>query len=496
MKKILYILLVLISATLYGQDTKSSYKKKVLEQVEIETLFSYYNQDGDHGAVGGGLGTENLQDGTSTIVVNIPVKENGQFTADVGVSAYSSASSSNINPFFTAFTTSQNKNKYDDDDKSGSVSTPNTFSGASQSQLISGSYQPIGTPWYASSGASRKDLLSYVSLNYNQSSEDRNQIVSTNLYVSNEYDYTSLGFGLGITKLFNEKNTEVGIKGKAFFDQWRPIYPTELHEYLRYGSNFLNSGYFQGVSVLDQNGNISSNYFPSHFKEWTDSKRNSFTLSLDFSQILSKRAQILLDLDLIYQQGLLSTPYHRIYFSDTPNYYIGLYQFISVYESQTNVGVFRLADDVERMPSTRIKVPLGARFNFYLNDVVSLRSFYRYYYDNWGVNSYTANIEMPIKLSDSFIVFPMYRYYTQTAADYFKPFAQHVSTETYYTSDYDLSAFNSTQLGIGLSYKDIFTRARFLGLGIKNIDLRLQKYKRSDGLLANFIGFGMKFIAD
>ena len=78
---------------------------------------------------------------------------------------------------------------------------------------------PIGTPWYASSGASRKDVLTYVSINYSESSEDRNRIVSSNLYASNEYDYNSLGLGAGIVGLFNQKNTEVGAKVKAFFDQ-------------------------------------------------------------------------------------------------------------------------------------------------------------------------------------------------------------------------------------------------------------------------------------
>ena len=111
---------------------------------------------------------------------------------------------------------------------------------------------PIGTPWYASSGASRKDVLTYVSINYSESSEDRNRIVSSNLYASNEYDYNSLGLGAGIVGLFNQKNTEFGVKAKAFFDQWKPIYPTELHEYGKYGSNFLNSGYFNNVNVLDQ----------------------------------------------------------------------------------------------------------------------------------------------------------------------------------------------------------------------------------------------------
>ena len=125
--------------------------------------------------------------------------------------------------------------------------------------------QPKGTPWLASSGASRSDVLTAVHVNFSHSSDSRNFIWSPNISFSNEFDYTSFGFGGNITGLFNEKNTEIGLKSTVYLDQWRPIYPTELHEYDLYGSNFLSRGYFQGVSVLDQNGAISTNYHPADF---------------------------------------------------------------------------------------------------------------------------------------------------------------------------------------------------------------------------------------
>ena len=113
--------------------------------------------------------------------------------------------------------------------------------------------QPTGTPWVASSGASKSDVLTAVHVDYSHSSDNRNFIWGPNISFSNEYDYTSFGLGGNVAKLFNEKNTEIGLKGTVYLDKWRPIYPTELHEYDLYGSNFLSQGYFQGVNVLDQN---------------------------------------------------------------------------------------------------------------------------------------------------------------------------------------------------------------------------------------------------
>ena len=82
-----------------SQDSTKVYKKRVLETIEVNFLSSYYTQDGDNAAVSGGIGTEELTDVTGTIVVAIPLNDDDVLTIDAGVSAYTSASSSNVNPF-------------------------------------------------------------------------------------------------------------------------------------------------------------------------------------------------------------------------------------------------------------------------------------------------------------------------------------------------------------------------------------------------------------
>jgi hypothetical protein len=277
-------------------------------------------------------------------------------------------------------------------------------------------------------------------------------------------------------------------------DQWRPIYPTELHEYSKYGNDFLNQGYFSGVTVLDQNGQATTNYIPSAFETISAVNRNSYSASFGFSQVLSKKLQVSLFFDILQQQGLLSSPYHRIYFSDKANYYIGQAQYIPEYESESNVGVYKLADDIERLPDSRFKMPIGARLNYYINERFVLRSYYRYYSDNWNIQSHTINFELPIKVSDRFTVFPLYRYYTQTQSQYYAPYEMHLSTEKYYTSDADLSTFDSNQYGFGVNYTDIFTGAKIWKFGLKNVDFRFNHYQRSDNLTANIATIGFKFI--
>jgi len=415
------------------QDSTAVYKKRVLESTEVDFLMSYYNQDGIHSAVSGGNGMEKLTDITPTIIVAIPLNDDDVLTADAGLSAYTSASSGNINPFDSR--------------------TP--------------------SPWQASSGASASDQLTSLVLTYSHSSDDRNNVWNAHISGSAEYDYSSLGFGGGYTRLFNDKNSEITVSGNVYLDTWKPIYPKELQDFKDNGDN-TNGGIFNYFNIT---GN--TDYNPSGFTFHDNKNRNSYSLSLSFSQVVNKKMQFSIFADVLQQQGLLSTPYQRIYFADKADSYI---------------NEFQLADDIERLPDTRFKVPLGARLNYYVNEWLVLRTYYRFYTDDWGITAHTVNIELPIKLSDKFTVFPMYRYYTQTASKYFAPYEAHLSTEKYYTSDYDLSAFHANQYGAGAIYTDIFTTAHIWSFGLKTIELRYNHYTRSDGLDANIISFALKLV--
>jgi hypothetical protein len=469
------IIIFLLTQLVFSQEKDSTivFKKRVLESTEIDFLGSYYKQDGVHSAVAGGIGSEKLTDLTSNIVVAIPMNDDEVLTIDAGISAYTSASSSNINPFNASGASRVGDG---DDDKAVAASGP------------------TGTPWQASSGASAQDALVSVMGNYSHSSDNRNFIWTADVAFSNEYDYTSVGFGGGLTKLFNHKNSEISLKLNAYLDQWRPIYPTELSEYSKYGSAFLNNGYFSGVTVLNQNGNSTTAYLPNKFKTWDSTARNSYSASVSFSQVVSKNTQFSIFFDILQQQGMLSTPYQRIYFADKANYYIGNAGSIPFYESPSNLNVYRLADDIERLPNSRFKLPIGLRWNYYLNERFVVRTYYRYYFDNWDLSAHTASIELPVKLSDKFTVFPMYRYYVQTQSKYFAPFDTHLSTEEFYTSDYDLSSFSANQFGLGVTYTDIFASGKLLGFGLKSIDLRFNHYNRSDGLQSNIGTIGFKFV--
>lgn len=435
--------LLLFTVMSYAQDNQDStkvYKKRVLETTEIDFLTSFYSQDGDFAAVTGGTGTEDLTDVTGTFVVSVPLNDDDILTIDAGISAYTSASSSNVDPF----------------DGDG-----------------------LANPFVASSGASGADVWANITGIYSHSSDDRNDIWSAKASISIEYDYFSAGAGGSYTKLFNEKNTEVSVNANIFIDSWDDIYPIELRPFEQ-GGNRLNNPLFTENTIT---GN--TNYNPVNFTVFDDLGRNSYALGFGFSQILSKNLQGSLSLDLIQQEGLLSTPFQRVYFADVADSFI---------------EEFQLADDVERLPDTRFKTAIGGRLNYYLNETFVIRTFYRYYTDDWGIDSHTASIEVPIKLSDKFTIYPSYRFYTQTASDFFAPFEQNLSTSEFYTSDFDLSNFDANQYGFGISYTDIFTKLHISKFGLKSIDLKFNQYDRSGGsgsnLSSSIVSGAFKFVLD
>jgi len=480
LKKTAVIFAILLFGTLVAQqDSTKVYKKRVLETTEIDFLTSYYTQDGDNASVTGGIGNEHLTDFASSIIVSLPINADDVLTIDAGFSAYSSASSSNGNPFDRSGASGDDDDDDDDDDR------PNRAPG-----------DIIGSPWVASSGASQSDVWGTFNADYSHSSDDRNFIWNANASVATEYDYFSIGFGGGILKQFNEKNTTIGISTKVYLDSWNPIYPTELKSFDEVNGN-LNQGFFEGVTIIDQNGDPSTNWSPiDGFDLIKDKSRNSYSASISFSQILSKNAQISLFFDVIKQQGWLGNPLQRVYFGDVDNYYIGNENSIDNYTLSSNTDVFQLADDIERLPSSRLKTPIGMRFNYYINEMFVLRTYYRYYFDDWGVSSHTASVELPIKITDKFTLYPSYRYYTQTAADYFAPFEQNLSTDEFYTSDYDLSEYSANQFGFEVSYTDIFAKMHIWKFGLKSIDLKFYQYDRNTTFTSSIISAGFKFTMD
>lgn len=291
------------------------------------------------------------------------------------------------------------------------------------------------------SSASMTDLHFYPSISWSRKDEDLHKTVGASFAFSTEWDYKSYGGSLSYAKASKDNNTELNLRLGAFFDQWMAILPYELRP----------TDYPSGAEG-DQEG-------------ITYKQRNSYSLSVGISRVINTRLQILLTAEPSYQEGLLSTPFHRVYFSDNTL-------------------------KVEKLPGTRAKLPISLRANYFLGDRFIIRSFYRYYTDDWGMKAHTISIETPIKLNSFVSVTPHYRFNSQTAVRYFAPYKSHSLSETYYSSDYDISDFNSAFWGAGVR---IAPPGGIFGNRWWNmLEVRYGHYNRTNGMVANSISLSTK----
>ncbi|MFF5380559.1 DUF3570 domain-containing protein [Pedobacter suwonensis] len=288
------------------------------------------------------------------------------------------------------------------------------------------------------SSASSADTRIYPSLNWTHSNEETGNSFGFTGSYSTEFDYQSLGAAFNLTRLSKDKNTQFDFKLQAFLDQWTVILPIEL-----------------------RTGNTGRGH-----EQYDTAPRNSFSTSFSLSQVISQKFQAALILEPSYQKGLLATKYQRNYFTD---------------------GSLR----AETLPDKRYKLPIGLRMNYFLDDHFVIRTFYRYYMDNWGIRAHTAELEIPVKINSFFSISPFYRYNNQVGTKYFAPYGQHAPSEQYFTSDYDLSTLTSDFYGAGIRFappKGVFGWQR-----LNMLELRYGHYSRSTSLVSNILSLNLKF---
>jgi len=286
------------------------------------------------------------------------------------------------------------------------------------------------------SGASDGDLHAYANFDYNVDLPESNSAYSLSAGLSTEYDYFSFSFGGSWSFYSKDKNREFTVGTMNFIDQVTKIYPIEI----RGRDNLLS-----------------------------DDQRQTYSASLTYNQVITKKLQMSFMTDLVYQQGLLSTSFNRVYFKDSDQV------------------------DIERLPDSRFKFPVGVRLNYFISDMIVARLHYRLYNDDFGISSNTVSLETPLRINQTWALIPFVRYHDQQAADYFQPFEEHTINDEFYTSDYDLSSFTSFKYGLGVRYYPLETITSILGAPIKRLDFRVGLYDRSDGLSAYNATVGVSF---
>ena len=301
--------------------------------------------------------------------------------------------------------------------------------------------------YISATGASRKDgTRIYPSLDWTLENTKKGNSFGAGVYYSNEFNYKSLGADVHFSQKTADRTGEFTAKLQGYFDKVTLIYPSEFDP---------NSSVSYGRG---EDGGRHENY--------GSSPRTTLSASLAYTQQINERLQVAFLADAVTQHGFLSLPFHRVYFNNGK-------------------------DTIERLPSSRIKIPVGVRLNYFIGDNIILRTYYRYYADNWGVRSNTAGLEVPYKVTPFFSISPFYRFYNQTASKYFAPYEVHNPTDQYFTSNYEYAKFQASFYGVGIRVAP--PKGVFGWQGLHEMEIRYGHYTQTTELVSNVISVSLGF---
>ena len=287
---------------------------------------------------------------------------------------------------------------------------------------------------YVLTSASRVDRRIFADLNFSIHTKNKS-FITIGTGVSAESDYLSIPARINYRSNETANGSQWNVSLDAAFDD------------LRWGR--FNPDFYSPVRLVYPIELRSTDWFKNY-------RRHSYNLMSSYSILISKKSQLALFAGMSLQEGLLSTPFHRIYL--------------------TNGNTV-----IEKLPSQRIKIPLALQMNSFISSQFILKQNVGVYKDNFEINAISLEEELSWKANRNMYLSIFSRAYAQTASTYFKKKGEHHANDSFYTSDFDLSKFTSLNTGI-----EFFIHPLSAGKinMIKGIGFRASYYKRSDGLWA------------
>jgi hypothetical protein len=193
--------------------------------------------------------------------------------------------------------------------------------------------------------------------------------------------------------------------------------------------------------------------------------KEAHSANATITQVLSPNMIARIGVDLSYVRGFQSNPYRTV-----------------------NAGgqIF-----LERHPMERKRGAVFFKLNRYFKTQTAVNMEYRYYHDNWGVQSHTLSFFYHQYFSDKVLFRYRYRYYLQTAANFYQ--TSYSTVMPLMTSDYKLQAFNAHLFGLKIEYKlaDL-VKDGFLGfLSSSTFEAKYERYFSSNDFAANIFQFGL-----
>ncbi len=262
---------------------------------------------------------------------------------------------------------------------------------------------------------------------------NRDYLLTLGSNLSKEYDYLSVGASASIARDFYQRNTTLSAGFALSADTISAVGGTPT----RFAAIPLAQGDDDDPDEEneDEDDDEARNNGGDESKTLTD-------LLFGWTQVIDRDSVLQLSLGLSQSDGYHTDPYKLISVVDSNGDPV-----VADAETQLSLALY------ENRPDTRNRQSIYAQYkrNF---DGSILNTAYRYMQDDWEVQSHTLDVSYRFQVGAGWWQ-PRLRYYTQQAAEFYRPFYREgeqpaEGDNSYASADYRLGAMDATT--VGLSY--------------------------------------------
>jgi len=240
--------------------------------------------------------------------------------------------------------------------------------------------------------------------------------------------------------------------------------------YLTWADESKNRSYdiglsYQANTILIKDCTNNSQCSSADSISGASAKEASSLLSTEFgvTQLLDTKSLAKASVFYSAEDGYLSNPYYNVV--------------------RNNNGT--TADIVaEKRPDKRTSYGFNLKYIRAFTDALSSKFKYKFYLDDWGINSHTFDINNYYEINSKYTLGFGLRYYTQSEADFYNESTKYFTNQENASHDERLSSFNALTYKTSLDYKYNDKISYNVGFNM---------YDQSTGLTATYSSIGFKY---
>ena len=210
----------------------------------------------------------------------------------------------------------------------------------------------------------------------------------------------------------------------------------------------VSMGYSYGSNIIGKTGSPL-------FKE--QSHTDNFNLSI--AQVITKNFIMSGAFDVTTDSGYLNNPYRKVRYVDTPT-------------------TFLLENEV--YPKTRTSNALAIRGRYFLPYRAALHAEFRTFTDSWGIKGNNIELGYTHPFKNNWTFETHFRTYAQTKASFYSDLFPYSNAQNFMARDKELSSFNNSTIGFGVSYEFANSEGGFIDKASVNFKFDYIRFNYND----------------